>query len=404
MNRLPPPPPPGPVPARSRRGAAGFTLVEVLVALVIMLSVMGSTVMFFRSQDQSFLNASRRLDALQNARFAMSQIEREVRTLGAGVPGQQPMLVYGANNIIAFNSDYVENDSTDFRWAVYYNPNVTNAAAQAWLQSDQAGLPTTAFSYPPVTYRQANGAVSPAETRMFWLEADPSTPRADDFLLWERVNDQQRELVSRNILQYPGRPFLEFLLARRLVSGADTMLITPSALLPLIRVPLTSGMSSTDSANAVRPDSIQAVRMNFRFTNGMTGTDERFRDVSTMVAIPNNGLPRGSICGRSPFAVNWIMLTPDAVAGSGRVTIGWPASPDQESGEVDVWQYVLYRRLAGATIWEDPVLNIGKTPGAATYSVTLGGNTPGVIYEFGVSAEDCTPALSPIVSATTTAP
>lgn len=382
----------------------GFTLVEILIALIVLAAIIASTVGFMRSQNQNFLSTSRGMDVLQNARFAVSQVERELRTLGSGVPGQQPMLVYGNGDVVAFNTDYVENDSTDFRWAVYYNPNVNSAQAQAWLLSDAGTLPNSTYSYPPVTYRQGNGAVSPAETHIFWLAADSSTTRTDDYILWERTNSGTRELVTRNVLQLGSKPFFEYFLARRLASGADTLLITPSALLPLIRVPLTASMSSTDSANAVRPDSIQGIRMNFRITNGLSGTDERVRDVTTMVAVPNNGLPSTSVCGRSPFAVGSLTAAQDTIPASGRVKLSWPASADQESGEQDVWQYVIYRKLSGAPLWEDPVFNLGKIVGVANYSVTLGGNTPGVTYDFGVAAQDCTPAASTIVSATVQAP
>ncbi len=388
----------------SRRRDAGFTLVEMLITMIILVGVMGATVSFFRSQNQSFLDASRRLDALQNARFAIGQVERELRTLGAGVAGQQPMLVYGGNNVIAFNTDYVENDSTTFRWAVYYNPNVSSFAVDAWPQSSAGTLPNTSFTYPPVTYRQANGALSPAETHIFWLASDASTARTDDYILWERTNDQPGEEVSRNILPMGTKPFFEYFLARRLTTGADTLLITDSSLLPLIRVPLTSSMTAADSANATRPDSIQAVRMNFRVTNGLSGTSERIRDVSTVVALPNNGLPSASVCGRSPFPPGTLSAVQDTIPGSGRVVLSWAASPDQESGEVDVWQYIIYRRVVGAPLWEDPVMNLGKTVGASTYTQTLGGNTPGVNYEFAVSAQDCTPAVSTMVQASVVAP
>jgi prepilin-type N-terminal cleavage/methylation domain-containing protein len=389
---------PRPAPVR------GFTLLELLVVIIVMVGVMTATVGFLRSQNQSFLNGSRRLDAIQNARFAVSQVERELRTLGAGVTGQQPMLVYGGNDVVAFNTDYVENDTTNFRWAVYFNPLLPSATVEAWRVTDAALIPNTTYTYPPINYLQSNGAISPAETHIFWMSPDSSTARTDDYVLYERVNSGSAEVVSRNILQMPGRPFFEYFLARRLTTGADTMLVTPSALLPLKRLPLTTGMTSADSANAVRPDSIKAIRINIRITNGLSGADERTRDYSSMVALPNNGMIMASICGRTPFGVASLTATPDTVAGSGRVRLDFGASPDQESGEGDVWQYIVYRRVNGATLWEDPLMNLAKTTGATTYSVWIGGNTPGTVYNFGLSAQDCTPAVSTITSVTVTAP
>ena len=100
--------------SRASRGSgrAGFSLVELLVTLVVLSMIMGTTVMFFQSQNKAFITGSEKIDLFQNARYAISQTERIIRTMGAGVTGQQPMLVYGGNDVVAFNTDYTENDTS----------------------------------------------------------------------------------------------------------------------------------------------------------------------------------------------------------------------------------------------------------------------------------------------------
>jgi len=271
-------------------GRAGFSLLELLVTLVVLSMIMATTVVFFESQNRSYRNTSERMDLLTNARYSVSQVERVLRTLGAGVTGQQPMLVYGANDVVAFNTDFIENDTTEFRWAENYDPSGSARDAEVWDAANAQPIPNSSYTYPPVTYTQGNGARSLAETKIFWLAADSTTARADDYILYERTNESAGEVIARNILSYPGRPFFEFFLARRLGSGQDTLLIAKGSLLPLKRQWPQVGDTPTDTANKVRPDSVRAVRINLRVTNGATGSDERTRDFSQLIQLPNNGL------------------------------------------------------------------------------------------------------------------
>lgn len=390
--------------ARRRDPRAGFSLVELLVTLVVLTMIVGTTVAFFRSQNISFQQGSQKMELLQNARFSVTQVERLLRTLGAGVTGQQPMLVYGNDNVVAFNADYTENDTTDFRWAVNFNPSIDSLSSYAWLVGNATTIPNSSYTYPPLTYRQANGALSGAETKIFWLVSDSATARPDDYLLYERTNSGAAELISRNILQYPSRPFFQFFLARRLAgAGGDTLIVASGGLLPLIRKTPDVTFTAVDSANAIRPDSVRGIRINLRVTNGLTGSDERTRDFSQLIQVPNNGLPSPNVCGRSPFPPTNFVATPDTVVGSGVIELTWQPSPDQSSGEADVWQYVVYRRPDTATVWADPLIMI-KRDTSATYTVPIGGHNPGDAFDFALAAQDCTPSLSTLVVVTATAP
>ena len=107
-----------------RRSTAGFSLLELLIVAIMMVAVIGATYTLFRSQSVSFRQNTDRFDMVQNARGALELAERVIRTMGAGVSGQQPVLVYGADNVIAFNADFVERDTVSMRWAAYWNPDV----------------------------------------------------------------------------------------------------------------------------------------------------------------------------------------------------------------------------------------------------------------------------------------
>jgi Tfp pilus assembly protein PilW len=382
------------------RSRAGFSLVELLVTLIVMTMIMGTTVVFFQSQNKSFNKGSEKMDLLQNARYTVTQVERILRTMGSGVTGQQPMLVYGNPYVVAFNTDYTEVDTTNYRWAVNYNPSVNPRHAVAWEVADATAIPQSSpsYTYPAQNYAQGNGALSLAETKMFWFSPDSTTTRTDDYILWERTNAGTAEYIARNILAYPGRPFLEYLMARRLTTGADTMLIASGSLLPLKRLWPQSGWTATDTANAVRPDSVRAIRINVRVTNGKTGADERTRDFSQMIQVPNNGLPSPNVCGRSPFPPAAFTVYSDTLPGSGIVYFRWDRSPDHAGGEYDVRQYVVWSRDDTATVWSDPLIMI-KADTTVTYdSVAVGGFTSGSQYDFAIAAQDCTPAVSTLLT------
>ena len=101
---------------------AGFTLIELLMAMVIMSIVMGATISVFTSQTRSFQAGGDRLELAQNMRYAVSTIDRLLRTAGAGVANQQPMFIYGGNDVVAFNSNYTHNIPDNC--AVHVNPDM----------------------------------------------------------------------------------------------------------------------------------------------------------------------------------------------------------------------------------------------------------------------------------------
>ncbi len=383
--------------------SAGFTLIELLVVISMLGIITAATFSLFRSQSQSFRSNTQRFDLVQNVRSAIELSERTIRTMGAGVAGEQPVLVYGANNVLAFNADYTERDTVDMRWAAYWNSDTPVEETVAWDVASASTIPNSSpgYTYPTVTYRLGNGSLSPAETYILWFESDAGTSRSDDYILWQRLNNGTPEILSRNLLPATdGRPFFEFLMHRN-TSGADDLIIATGSLLPLIRRPLSTAVSGADSADFSRPDSVRAVRLNFKITNGQSGAEERFREVTTVVEVPNNGIPMPTVCGRAPFPVAGFTAV-ESPPGSGVILLRWTRSTDQDAGEVDVRQYVVWRKLAAAPAFAEPLLVVRSEADTVDYLTDVGDHAIGSTYTFGVAAQDCTPSFSSILQATVT--
>jgi type II secretory pathway pseudopilin PulG len=146
---------------RFKRARAGFTLVEMMMAILLTMMVFAITIPFFRNQTLAVDKSAGRLDALQNARFAQNAIDRELRMAG-GATGQ-PIIVQAAPFSITFNVDLVTRFATDPD-ATYLNPQADSLAVESWEPTRSKKLPTSTTVYPTVYYYDANGNQSPAET------------------------------------------------------------------------------------------------------------------------------------------------------------------------------------------------------------------------------------------------
>lgn len=113
---------------RRRTGkASGFTLIELMLTMVILSMIMGATIAVFRSQTKSFRLVGERMDLFQNMRYALTTVDRALRTAGSGVANQQPMFIYGGSSVVAFNSNYTV-ELQDF-CAVNVNPDAAPGAS-----------------------------------------------------------------------------------------------------------------------------------------------------------------------------------------------------------------------------------------------------------------------------------
>jgi prepilin-type N-terminal cleavage/methylation domain-containing protein len=371
-------------PSRRPASEAGFSLIEMLIAMVVLSFVMGAAISVMRSQSRNFRRGGTRMELTQNMRYATSTVDRVVRTLGAGIGTNQPMLVYGGNDVIVFNADYASDIPDGV--AVYVNPSLPAAANLSMTTGTTITLPNVAptITYPVANYFWGGATPSRAETISFYFRPDSQSPDPNDFVLLEKVNAMRAELVARGIRAYPGRQFFEYWWDSTATSGVTTNLQLAAAKIP-IRHTAIGGLTS-------RSDSIRGVRINMVVTNGDLTIDSTSRRISTMMQIPNNGLTQLSTCGDVPLPTG-VLVADTIPQASGGVNLTWAASPDELGGERDISQYNVYYRLSvGPVVWT-PFFT--QSSGFSPYNqIGHAGLTPGASYFFAVAAQDCSPAES----------
>jgi prepilin-type N-terminal cleavage/methylation domain-containing protein len=384
--------------------ARGMTLIEVMIALVLAGVVVSAAVRFFQAMNTSVAGTVDRLDAMQNLRYGVQTLDRELRVAGAGTADAQPTLVFISPTEVTLNAD-LASATANSPTAVYYNPDVDPNATNAPTVAQRFTIPTTSVLYPDSTYRSAGGMVSPAETITFYFEADTSTARTDDFVLMRQVNNNAPNVVARNLLPFPGRPFFEWLrtdTAGTLQSVSATAAGAYPALPWRHQVPIHGSLGDTAQFGAFI-DSIRAVRVSMYATNGRTGPQEIQRALVTTVRIPNAGLTKQRSCGDAPIFSRAVTATFTGTAEAPVVRLTWTPAVDEGAGERDVEKYVIYRRTLAALAFDDALQTVpgGQTSYTFDDASVLNDST----YIFGVTALDCTPLEStPSLAAAITIP
>ena len=160
------------------RRARGMTLVEIMIALVLSGLVLAAAVKFFKAMNISVAGTVDRLDAMQNLRYGVQTVDRELRVAGAGTVETQPTLVYIGSAVVTFNADLVS-ATANSPTAVYYNPDVDPNASNEATLAQRFTIPTTAVQYPDSTYRSSGGMISPAETITYFFVSDTGTARGE---------------------------------------------------------------------------------------------------------------------------------------------------------------------------------------------------------------------------------
>lgn len=381
-----------------RKDRSGMTLIELLIALTVFLVVVTGALSAFQTETRVFVEGNDRLTMLQNYRFALNVVEQDLRVAGSGVSVQQPVLVYAGTDVVAFNADYASNTQDDIS-AVFIDTAASAAETRALPLSRRTLIPGTSFFYPDTTYLEG-GANGPAETLILFFTEDSATTREDDYELYRQVNDLEPELVARNLLKTGTTHFFTYYEVSTSDTAPSQVAEVPSVQLPLRHSAPIHG-SPADTGASAHTDAIRAIRVNATATNGLSGDDERTLDVTRLIWLPNVGLTTTQSCGGTPLAVDAPAATGqiNATSGDPEVLLAWNRSPDEGGGESDIVRYVIWRRLYGLADWGSPYLSIPA--GAPSYTYVDASVEPGAVYEYAVSAQDCTPALSELSGAVT---
>lgn len=378
------------------RARWGFTLLEMMLAMVIMLLVLAITYPLFRSQLRAMDSNAGRLDAQQNVRFAISALDRELRVAGAGVPSKQPLLVQADPYAITFNADLATRDTSSeggAYGAVYFNPDLPAGATMSMTPATQITLPLSAAVWPTVSYYKG-GPLSSAETISFWIAPDLSNGSNGRFALYRRVNALPIDTLARGLVIDSGSvPFTYQVLDS--LGNPTTVL---SASLPAFHsaqhgAPDDTGASAlTDRIRSV------SVRLKARFVERDGSLTERRADAS--IRLLNAGLLNLTTCGEAPVfgqtASGTYTATPQP-----QVVLSWNRALDESGGEKDVERYVIYRKLSAATDFGEPVASIPA--GRTSYQFADSQIKSGTSYVYAVAATDCGGQVSPL-SATSQIP
>ena len=368
---------------------AGVTLIEMMIAIVLFVLVFGLAVPFFRYQARSVSASAGRLDALQNARYAQSAIDRDLRISGIGIVQAQPMIVQADGFAVTFNADLATKDIND-PMSIYYDADMDSSGTDAMNNANKVTLPNSAKTYPDSNYLNG-GITSPAETIQYWLVRDSSATRTDQYILYRRVNNLPQRLVAKGIIVPAGTNFFQYMKPNA-AGGLDSI---KAAKLPIFHSAPIHG-SPADTGSSALTDSIRVVRMT---VTGLYNDPDKGAIMKTVVSstkLLNAGMSRSSVCGDLPIAVTTATATRWPFFGTPtKVKIAWNSSLDQDAGEKDVGRYMVFKKKVGSSDWGNPIADIAASQ--ANYSLDDTSLSSGN-WVYGIIAQDCSPSNSAVTS------
>lgn len=369
---------------------AGFTIVELLIALTVFGVIIGASLAFMNAQNKALNTGLDKMTGLQTARFAIEILETDLSTAGTNVPAGQPALALAGSDVISFSADYVTNIAKN-PFAVYYDPDAPTGQVQ--MTTTKTTLPNSSFQYPDTAY-MAGPVVSPAELITFFFRPDSSTARSDDYVLFRRVNTGTPELVANNLLAPTSNPFFRYF-----TTAGQTIDSVSAGQMPLKHTVRMHG-SASDTGLVSKADSVRAVRITLKATNGLSGANEQIAELTRVVMMPNIQVQMVEACGSDPILGSALSAKDTLTAtGDRAIRLAWAPGTDENGGEKDVMRYVVWRRPGGAGTWDEPLLSVPA--GQPNYFYLDQSVVVGQQYQYGLAAQDCTPSLSQITASTT---
>ena len=362
-------------------------MVEMIFAVSITVLVFSIAVPFFRAQTRAMDAGAGRLDAFQSARYAVARIEADLRLAG-GDEGQ-PVIVQAAPFAIAFNANRQGITTTSDPNASAWDATLDSLTTQSWLVSRATVLRTSSKTYPTAAYSNANGTTSQAETIQYFLHADTAGGLSNLYVLYRRVNDRDSTLVTRNLYVSSDSGFF-FQYYKIDASGSSTAIA--NADLPVY---WDDSVSRADSITAV------AVRATGRYWDARNQVNV-YRRLYVNVELRNALQLRSANCGAVPATPDSLGVTVETAPAGQKldVRLDWSGVAGDSTTPRDVRQYVVYRRLSGATTWTAIASRPARRTASYRYqdfALLVAAGT----YEYGLAARDCS-GLSAVRSGTTT--
>lgn len=385
------------MPRPNARG--GFTLVEMLVAMMVLMILMAGTIQTFRKSSLLLAAQGGRIEAQQNGRFGVTTIDRDLRVAGVGTVPGQPLLVEADTTAIVFNVDLVSRTLGDWG-SVYVDTSADSNAVGAMKSVNKLLLPGMSVFYPNSTYVQPSGTVSGAETIAYYLSKDSTSSYANQYILYRRVNATAPQIIARGIQYTPGDTVFQYFKS----DTVGNLTPIPMSSLPLYHKATIHG-SISDTGKFAIVDSVTTVKVKLVaiYHDPKQPTSTVLRTIRSTLRIMNAGLINATTCGNPPLGVTVTDSTSLAGASTPFITIMWPRSGDDGGGEQDVVSYSIYRRSTSASTFNQPIASVPA--GSPTYSWTDNSVASGDQWIYGVSAQDCTPSSSPYgVTGTITVP
>ncbi len=381
---------------------AGFTIAELLVAAVITAVVFAIALPLLGSQSRAVAATAGRVDALQNARYAQNAVDRELRMVGVNTLTGQPMVVQAGPYVVTFNADLVTRDEDDV-WSIYYDPDADSTTTLA-MQPPAVALPVTGFSYPSVAALDRSGLPGRAETVSYWVSADSTSPRPDEYVLFRRVNKAAAVAVVTGLYIAPGQPFFRYLWARDSTGVIDTV---PAAKLPLRHTVGVHGSVADTGETATLAAGVDRIRAiivqaSGQYRDARPGAPLVRRATRTQTTLINMTMLNRPSCGLAPDPV---AATAALVLVNGQpshVRISWTKASDDGAGERDIERYLIYRAVNGAAYGE-PLEELPSVNGAvATYywddqdvkRPPTASNPISNTFAYAIVVQDCQPSLS----------
>jgi len=378
---------------RLRAHRAGFTLIEMMLAISIMLIVFAIAVPAFRTQLRAMGSNAGRMDAQQNVRFAVSTLDRQLRVAGAGVPDKQPFVVQADQYAITINADYATRDTAaegGAFGAVYFDPDLPGGSTMSLTPASAVTLPLSSVTYPTTTYYRGGGPQSAAETISFWVAPDGGSGANGRYALYRRVNALPIDTVARGLILDPAMPAFTY---TAIDPSTGNLYAVPGSSLPAFHVQQHG--APNDTARSALTDAIRSVHVHLVGTFVERNGTVSKRIADTDIRLLNAGLLNHATCGDAP--VFGSTVTVSYVAGPPRqVVISWSPAVDETGGERDVERYLIYRRSPSAAAFDEPIASIPA--GQASYQFADTQIASGDQWVYAVAASDCGGQFSPLAT------